>query len=64
MKISNLQKKFHNFSMRRKTSVILVCDDPKCAIEIKGSKISEAHFANDSVKGRAFQRNNEFIRLR
>ena len=55
MKISNQQKKFHNFSMRRKTSAILICDDPTCGIEIKGSKISEAHFEHTAVKGRVFQ---------
>ena len=63
MKISNPQEKFHVFSMRRKTSVILVCDDSTCEMEIKGSKISEANFEHTGVKGRVFQRNNEFIRI-
>ena len=61
MIISDQQKKFHNFSMRRQTSAILVCDDPTCEIEIKGSKISEADFEHTVIEGRVFHENKNLI---
>ena len=39
-----MQERHYNFRVRRETSVLFLCDDPICQIEIKGNDINRTHF--------------------
>ena len=47
-----MQEGHYNFRVRRETSVLFVCDDPLCQIEIKGKDINRTHFEAWDLKGK------------
>ena len=47
-----MQEGHYNFGVRRETSVLFVCDDPICQIEIKGNDINRTHFETWDHKGK------------
>ena len=47
-----MQERIYNFRVRRKTSVLFVCDDPICQIEMKGKDINRTDFETWDLKGK------------
>ena len=46
----------YNIPVRKKTSVLIVCDDPICKIEVKGKEINETNFKTFDFKGNVYGR--------
>ena len=47
-----MQEGHYNFGVRRETSVLFVCDDPICQIEIKGNDINRTKFESLDLTGK------------